>query len=462
MVHPITERPAPARRFEVVVHFGTKVDVISLPVNGVLGLGRSPESSIRINDPAVSRQHLQLCTDGDRVEVVDLGSANGTLLLSGRVAPRSDDVTNQRLTPYLRCPLEIGDNLRIGPAVVTLQLIARPELSAGERSPGEPPVLLEPAMLAAYELVTRAARTDITVLILGETGVGKEVMAETVHRRSRRAGRRFLLLNCAALPENLLESELFGHERGAFTGAQSAKVGLLEATDGGTVFLDEIGELPLPTQAKLLRVLEERRVLRVGATSAREIDVRFLTATNRDLARLVREGHFRADLYHRISGLVVRIPALRDRPSEIVPLARFFLRQFCERTGSSEPVLSPEALTDLQGHRWPGNVRELKNVMERATLLSEGNVVRPEHLALDPEAPSSPDTERRRYDDATVVGRDGSGVLADANNPERREVLEAIEACAGNQTRAAKLLGVSRQTLINRLVKWNLPRPQKR
>jgi two-component system, NtrC family, response regulator AtoC len=462
MVHPITERPPAARRFEIVVRFGTKTDVISLPENGVLGVGRSLESSIQINDADVSRQHLQLCSSGDRVEVVDLGSANGTLLLTGGLAPRSDDVTNQRLTPYLRCPLEVGDSLRLGPAVLTLQLISRAKGSAGTRGFAGPSVLLEPAMQAAYDLVTRAARTDIAVLILGETGVGKEVMAETVHHRSRRAGARFLLLNCAALPENLLESELFGHERGAFTGAQSAKAGLLEATDGGTVFLDEIGELPLATQAKLLRVLEERRVLRVGATAAREIDVRFVTATNRDLPRLVRDGLFRADLYHRISGLVVRIPPLRERPSEIEPLARFFLRQFCERMGQPEPVLSAAAVAGLMGHAWSGNVRELNNVMSRAALLCEGNVVQPQHLALEDESPVVSDSERGVSADGGGVGGAHTGSPREPDNRERREVLQAIEACAGNQTRAAKLLGVSRQTLINRLVKWNLPRPQKR
>jgi DNA-binding NtrC family response regulator len=459
MVHPVTERPPPPRRFEVVVRFGTRSDVISLPETGVLGVGRSLESSIQINDPAVSRQHLQLCAAPERVEVVDLGSANGTLLLTGGVTPCSDDVTNQRLTPYQRCPLELGDSLRIGPAVLTLQRISPARaVVVGEG----PPVLLEPAMQTAYDLVTRAAQTDISVLILGETGVGKEIMAETVHRRSRRAQRRFLLLNCAALPENLLESELFGHERGAFTGAQSAKVGLLEATDGGTVFLDEIGELPPATQAKLLRVLEDGRVLRVGATSAREIDVRFVTATNRDLQRLVREGSFRADLYHRISGLVVKIPPLRERQREIEPLARFFLRQFCERTSGAEPALSAEALGALAAHGWPGNVRELKNVMQRAALLEEGAVVQPRHLALDLDEPvSSGDGGRGRGDDSIAAGKRATPAHG-IDSGERQRLVQAIEACAGNQTRAAKVLGVSRQTLINRLVKWNLPRPQKR
>jgi transcriptional regulator with PAS, ATPase and Fis domain len=196
-----------------------------------------------------------------------------------------------------------------------------------------------------------------------------------LHRASPRRDGPFLRLNCAALPESLLESELFGHERGAFTGAHALKIGLLEATDGGTVFLDEIGELPLGTQAKLLRVLEERIVTRVGSTKTKRIDVRFVTATNRDLSKEVKNGRFRGDLYYRISGLVVRLPALRQRPSEVEPLARHFLRGFCERSGQPEPELLAPALERLKAHQWPGNVRELKNVMERAALLANHGVI---------------------------------------------------------------------------------------
>src|SRR5690606_14186600 len=220
--------------------------------------------------------------------------------------------------------------------------------------------------------------------ILGETGAGKEAMAETVHQRSPRRAGPFLLLNCAALSETLLESELFGHEKGAFTGAHSTKAGLLESTAGGTVFLDEIGELSLGTQAKLLRVLEERSVMRVGATKPRRIDVRFVTATNRDLTREVRAGRFRGDLYYRISGLVVRIPPLRERLTEIEPLARHFLTEFCTQLGQLVPELEPAAIEALLGYHWPGNVRELKNVMERAVLLAGSGPVTREHVLPEP------------------------------------------------------------------------------
>jgi transcriptional regulator with PAS, ATPase and Fis domain len=331
-------------------------------------------------------------------------------------------------------------------------------------------VLIDPAVKSAYELITRAAATEISVLILGETGAGKEAMAETVHQRSPRRNGPFLLLNCAALSETLLESELFGHEKGAFTGAHASKAGLLESTAGGTVFLDEIGELALGTQAKLLRVLEERSVLRVGATKPRRIDVRFVTATNRDLTREVRAGRFRGDLYYRISGLVVRIPPLRDRLSEIEPLALHFLAEFCEQLGQPVPELTASAVAALQSYEWPGNVRELKNVMERAVLLSGSAPITQEHVLSEP-APSDDELFERKgsgadaddFDEPTqVISRPKEPPSSTPGSEERDRLIRALEACGGNQTRAAELLGISRRTLINRLDRWKLPRPQKR
>jgi two-component system, NtrC family, response regulator AtoC len=339
-------------------------------------------------------------------------------------------------------------------------------------SVAEPPVLLDPALRKAYELAGRAAGTDMSVLILGETGAGKEAMAQAVHRRSPRQAAPFLILNCAALSETLLESELFGHEKGAFTGATSTKVGLLESTRGGTVFLDEVGELPLGTQAKLLRVLEERMVLRVGSTKPRAIDVRFVTATNRDLVREVRAGRFRSDLYYRISGFVVQVPPLRERQVEIEPLAQHFLRDFCKRIGQPTPELSLSALSALHSHDWPGNVRELKNVMERAVLLAGSGNVTHEHVLPDPllrndsSEPLELETTHRiavreppprpLEEEQTIIRK-----TVDEDD-ERQRLIRALELCGGNQTRAAGLLGISRRTLINRLDRWKLPRPQKR
>jgi transcriptional regulator with GAF, ATPase, and Fis domain len=301
------------------------------------------------------------------------------------------------------------------------------------------------------------------------------VLAETVHRRSPRAAHPFLRLNCAARPESLLEGELFGHERGAFTGAHALKVGLLESTDKGTVFLDEIGELPLGTQAKLLRVLEERTVIRLGSTKPRHIDVRFVTATNRDLGREVRAGRFRGDLYYRITGLVVRIPPLRQRRAEIEPLARHFLREFCARSSQLEPILTSEAIARLNAYDWPGNVRELRNVMERAALLATDGRIGRDQVLLEPVDEAHLIDGDDEFEAITRVEQlPGAGLAGPRpassapslstslpGETERDRIVRALEVCGGNQTRAAKMLGVSRRTLINRLEEFGLPRPKK-
>ena len=472
---PLVTQPPPAEtRLELVVCTRDTSRAFPLDQARVAGIGRGEENLIRLDCPSVSRLHLQLHPRGEVVEVEDLGSSNGTVLIRGTASVASGEAaapgSQQRLTPHQRLPMHVGDALRIGPALISLQVKVNPasQPPKSSRSFGGPRVLIDPAVKSAYELITRAAATEISVLILGETGAGKEAMAETVHQRSPRRNGPFLLLNCAALSETLLESELFGHEKGAFTGAHASKAGLLESTAGGTVFLDEIGELALGTQAKLLRVLEERSVLRVGATKPRRIDVRFVTATNRDLTREVRAGRFRGDLYYRISGLVVRIPPLRDRLSEIEPLAQHFLTDFCEQLGQPVPELTASAVTALQSYEWPGNVRELKNVMERAVLLSGSAAITQEHVLSEP-APADDELFERRgpgsdaedFDEPTqVISRPKEP--ASAPGDERDRLIRALEACGGNQTRAAELLGISRRTLINRLDRWKLPRPQKR
>jgi two-component system, NtrC family, response regulator AtoC len=349
-------------------------------------------------------------------------------------------------------------------------LIAR---ALGHAEPEEPgsgrPVLVDPAMQRLYRLAERVAVSTIPVLILGDTGVGKELLAETLHRRSPRRAAPFVRLNCAALSESLLESELFGHERGAFTGAAGSKPGLLETASGGTLFLDEIGELPLQVQAKLLRVLEDQSVLRVGATKTRQIDVRFVAATNRDLESEVQAGRFRGDLFFRISGVSLLIPPLRDRPAEIEVLTKHFVREACRREGRSpEPTMTEEAMSLLRGYGWPGNVRELKNVVERALLLCTGTAIRPEHLPVDK-------LRAMRFAPAPIAQGSGAQTLppprpleaspdelrAILAAAEREEIIRALDTCAGNQTRAAKLLGIGRRTLIARMDAYGLPRPRK-
>ncbi len=332
----------------------------------------------------------------------------------------------------------------------------------------------EGAMQSLHKLAERIAVGNISVLIMGETGVGKEVMAETIHRLSPRRAHPFLRLNCAALSESLLESELFGHERGAFTGAVMTKPGLLETADKGTVFLDEIGELPMGIQVKLLRVLEERMVLRVGGLKARAIDVRFIAATHRDLESESERGRFRQDLYFRLNGISLVIPPLRERVGEIEELARLFIATVSPG-GTAPPELSRESLALLRQYHWPGNIRELRNMMERSVLLCGGTIIRPEHLPLEkmragrmtstpfaaPIAPPAtpPPAVGSVAQDADIVDLD---FAREARTAERKRIIDAMRRTAGNQSQAAKLLGISRRTLLSKLDVHNLPRPRKR
>jgi len=311
------------------------------------------------------------------------------------------------------------------------------------------PVTVDAAMKRVYSLVDRIADSAITVLILGETGAGKELVADAIHRGSSRRTKPFVRLNCAALPENLLESELFGYERGAFTGAERRKIGFFEAASGGTLFLDEIGDMPAPLQAKLLRVLERKVIMRVGGTTEVPVDVRLVAATHRDLDAEARAGTFRQDLYFRIAGFTVVIPPLRDRTSEIVPLAQHFARIAALEQGRPAPVLGADACALLVNYNWPGNVRELRNAIERALVLCDDTITAvdlPERLGGDRLAMPAPGASVR-------------GHLADV---ERATILAALEAEGHNQTRAARRLGLSRRTLIYRMEKYGLKEPPQR
>jgi two-component system, NtrC family, response regulator AtoC len=326
-------------------------------------------------------------------------------------------------------------------------------------------VVRDAAMRGLFAQIDKVAKSPISVLILGETGVGKEIVAEQLHRASGRKG-RFIALNCAALTESLIESELFGFEKGAFTGALRSKEGLFESAEGGTLFLDEVGDLPLGTQVKLLRVLEERKVMRVGGLSARSVDVRFVAATHRDIEKEAEGGAFRQDLYFRLSGVTLNVPPLRQRQADIAPLLELFIAGSCKALNRVQrPRASTETLSLLQQYSWPGNIRELRNVMERAVLLCDGPTLEPGHLPPKLSIPASPSAAPAQPGTAQsdALAHDPRARLLGAlEQVERQRVVDALAHCAGNQTQAAEMLGISRRTLVTRLAMYELPRPRKK
>jgi transcriptional regulator with PAS, ATPase and Fis domain len=301
-------------------------------------------------------------------------------------------------------------------------------------------------MRALLELVCRVAPSDATVLIQGESGTGKELIARALHARSARASGPFVVVDCATLPDALLESELFGHVRGAFTGAVTAKKGLLEEAHQGTVFLDELGALPPSTQVKLLRCLQERTIRRVGSTTPITVDVRVVAATNRDLKELVDRGGFREDLYYRLNGIVLTVPPLRERLEDIVPLAVHFVKRFADKLGRPAPALSAEVVERLVRYPWPGNVRELEKAMERAVVLARRDTIGLEDLppAVAGEPGPGPSPGRRWQ------------TLEDV---EKAHIVATLHEAGWNQARAAELLGISRTTLWRKLREYGVQTP---
>jgi DNA-binding NtrC family response regulator len=316
---------------------------------------------------------------------------------------------------------------------------------------GAPRIIGEDAQLRQVsQQLHRAAATDATVLLEGESGTGKELFARALHALSPRTEGPFVAINCAAIPDTLLETELFGHEKGAFTGATARKPGRFELAHRGTLFLDEIGDLPLALQAKILRALEEKRFERVGGTQSLHVDVRVVAATNRNLKQRVAERQFREDLYFRLSVFPIQIPPLRERSADVVILARHFVDRFCRDMTKKPLVLSPAALDDLRAYAWPGNVRELQNCIERAVILCDGDTIHPRHLNLSFRQPVAP-AATSPWDQIDL-----SGTLADAlrrttSEVERRKIEQAIRDAAGNRMRAADLLQISYKVLQQKL-----------
>ncbi|HEY8518139.1 MAG TPA: sigma 54-interacting transcriptional regulator [Candidatus Binatia bacterium] len=423
-------------------------------------VGRGPTNDLALDDPAASRRQTMITADGDGWLISDLGSANGTFLNGTRL--------------FAPARLKSGDVITIGSTRVEF-VEERPreeprdepnEDATRVRDDSRAAAVLigaSPAMVELFRLIEKAAASPLPTLLEGETGTGKELVARAIHQGSSGAKGPFLAVNCAAVPENLLESELFGHRRGAFTGATSDHEGLFEAAQGGTVFLDEIGEMPLSMQPKVLRVLQEGEVTRIGEIRPRKVDVRLIAATNRDLLREVERGTFRSDLYYRISAFPIRIPPLRDRREDIPLLVESFLASAARRQGKRVGPVTEDAMRVLCAFSWPGNVRELQNEVQRAVALaSPGEAIGLQHLSpklTTPARPAGDDTDPGSAG-AEAASTDDSGVpgsLREARNAfEARYIAEVLDQQGGSVMRAARVLGLTRAGLYKKLKEYGL------
>ena len=395
-------------------------------------LGKDPGNDLVLEDRFASGRHVRLTRQGARFLVLDHASTNGTWLGPVRL---------------FEAEVPLHTQLRVGETDVLLEPAApaRKDATSWLGLVGQ-----DPAMRSLIDLIERVAPSSAAVTILGESGTGKELVARAIHARSARAERPFVPVNCAAISKELIESELFGHEKGSFTGAVAAHKGAFEEADGGTLFLDEIGELPLDLQAKLLRALESGEIKRVGASRPTHVDVRVVAATNRDLLAASRSAQFRDDLYYRLCVVPLTLPPLRNRRGDIPALAEFLLSQFSPRGQTVR--LTPAALARLETHPWPGNVRELRNVVHRALLLRRGTSIDEADLTFDPDpSPRLRDGSAGQY----VPGRRLEEMLELA---ERQIVETALRQFNNNRERVARELGVARSTLFKRLKDWGMTR----
>lgn len=317
--------------------------------------------------------------------------------------------------------------------------IARFMLPSTQEAQGDV-IAEDPKTVDLLALARRVASSDASVMLNGESGTGKEVVARFIHRHSPRHEKPFIAINCAAIPENLLESTLFGHEKGSFTGAANAQAGKFEQAQGGTLLLDEITEMPIALQSKLLRVLQERELERVGGHKTISLDIRVLATSNRQLQEEVKAGRFREDLFYRLNVFPLQLPALRERPRDILPLARYFLAKYAGRDGKPLPVIAADAAQALTQHAWPGNIRELENVVQRALILSPGNTIQAEHLLLPPAQAQTTTLEPDRPDDIKAL--------------EQEHILSTLAACNGVRKLAAERLGMSERTLRYKLQQY--------
>ena len=414
-------------------------------------LGSSPDNAIALEDPAVSRVHACIEVQEGGYILRDLGSKNGTSVQGLRIR---------------EVYLEDGASFKLGKTVLQFsvtQEAAQVVFSGKERFGNMLGKSL--AMREIFSLLERVSPTDYTVLVEGESGTGKELIAEAVHMHSARKAGPFIVVDCSAIARDLIESELFGHVKGAFTGATATRKGAFEAARGGTLFLDELGELPLDLQPKLLRALENREIKPVGSNQALKTDVRIVAATNRNLIHEVREGNFREDLYYRFAVIKVALPPLRDRPEDLGLLVEHFLRQANELAGRKDVDISYKTMEKLKRHRWPGNVRELKNFIERAVLLAQGDTIETKFLNTgDLRRPE----EAPAQESASPMAQfaiDESLPFKDAKNRLIEEFEKAywaslLERTGGNVSKAARIAGVHRKSVEYILKKLDLTREE--
>jgi len=359
------------------------------------------------------------------------------------------DAMKQGAYDYITKPFRNDDLLmRIERALETIRLQDQVQIlqdQLDEKYGLDNIVGASPPMRKVFDLVRRAAPRDVTVFITGETGTGKELIARAIHRHSRRRNKRFVAINCSAIPESLIESELFGHEKGAFTDAKARRIGKFEEADGGTLFLDEVCYLSPQAQLKLLRAIQEREITRVGGTGSIGVDVRIVCATSQDPLKLVREGKFKEELFYRLNVFPIRIPPLRDRKEDIPALVEHFVRKYNKVLGTSISGVTEEAMELLEGYNWPGNVRELENVVQNAMLMAEGSFIRPENLPPRLRGVPGEEAEEGEMSLSEIV-----------ESIERRVIQRVLREEGGNKTKAARRLGISRQTLINKMAAYGI------
>jgi len=425
-------REFPLRRGKLVVVSGTDLQKTFSIEGKQVTIGSQEDNHCVLNDPTVSRHHAAIEETGEGYVLRDLGSTNGTSL-SG--------------IPIKEAYLEYGSIIGLGntrlqfvPLEETVEIPPSQEHYFGDVFGGSV------EMKRIFTMLKKISPTDITVTIEGETGTGKELVARAIHSRSQRAKGPFVVIDCGSISKNLIESELFGHEKGAFTGATQARRGAFEMANGGTIFIDEIGELGLEMQPKLLRVLEQREVRRVGGNEVFKVNVRVIAATNRDLASEVQKGRFREDLFYRISVVKIHLPPLREKGEDIPFLTQKFAREFSEQYGSGEGVaVSAEAHEILRHYHWPGNVRELRNVITRAMAMGDGKVLQPRDFIMP--LPSEGRPRGTTLD--SLVGKTLEEI-------EKAAIMKTLEANGGNKSVAARVLGIAYSTLYEKIKKYEL------